>query len=76
MMMRGRLRWARCVGEKGRRKRTLLKKYVAAGIMRVNDEGGDSAERVRVSPAIHQTYLYWAWEVRQSVLDELWRRGG
>jgi hypothetical protein len=63
-------RWERCVGEKGRWRRTLLKKYVQAGIRSVADEGDDEVEGV--SPAIHQTCLHWAWEVRQDVLDRWW----
>jgi hypothetical protein len=63
-------RWARCVGEKGRWRRVLLKKYVAAGIRSVADEGDDEVEGV--SPAIHQTCHHWAWEARQNVLDRAW----
>lgn len=63
-------RWARCVGEKGRWRRVLLKKYVAAGIRTVTDEGNDEVDGV--SPAIHQTCHHWAWEVRQDVLDQAW----
>lgn len=67
-------RWRRCVGETGRWRRALLRKYREAGIRSVNDEGGDEVEGV--SPAIHQTCLHWAWEVKQGVLDEFWRTGG
>jgi hypothetical protein len=63
-------RWARCVGEKGRWRRVLLKKYVAAGIRSVVDEGEDEVDGV--SPAIHQTCHHWAWEVRQDALDQAW----
>ncbi|TID22814.1 zn2+-binding protein melusin contains chord domain protein [Venturia nashicola] len=63
-------RWARCVGDKGRWRRVLLKKYVAAGIRSVTDEGDDEIEGV--SPAIHQTCHHWAWEVRQDILDRAW----
>jgi hypothetical protein len=63
-------RWARCVGEKGRWRRVLLKKYVASGIKSVADEGDDEIEGV--SPAIHQTCHHWAWEVRQDALDKAW----
>jgi hypothetical protein len=63
-------RWSRCVGERGRWRRTLLKKYVQAGINSVVDEDDDGVEGV--SPAIHQTCHHWAWEVRQDVLDRWW----
>jgi hypothetical protein len=63
-------RWSRCVGEKGRWRRTLLKKYVQAGIRSAVDEDDDGVEGV--SPAIHQTCHHWAWEVRQDVLDRWW----
>lgn len=63
-------RWARCVGDKGRWRRVLLKKYIAAGIRSVTDEGDDDIEGV--SPAIHQTCHHWAWEVRQDILDRAW----
>lgn len=63
-------RWKRCVGEKGRWRRTLLKKYVNAGIKSATDDGDDEVEGV--SPAIHQTCHHWAWEVRQDVLDRWW----
>jgi hypothetical protein len=63
-------RWKRCVGETGRWRRTLLKKYQAADIRTVADEGEDDVEGV--SPVIHQTCHHWAWEVRQGALDALW----
>jgi hypothetical protein len=63
-------RWKKCVGERGRWRRTLLKKYVAAGIRSVADDGDDDVEGV--SPAIHQTCHHWAYEVRQDVLDRWW----
>lgn len=63
-------RWARCVGQKGRWRRVLLKKYVVVGIRSVVDEGEDEADGV--SPAIHQTCHHWAWEVRQDALDQAW----
>jgi hypothetical protein len=63
-------RWKRCVGEKGRWKRTLLKKYQQAGIRTVNDEGLEEIEGV--SPAIHQTCLHWAYEIKQDDLDRWW----
>lgn len=67
-------RWSRCVGEKGRWRRALLKKYGALGIRSVmpdmDDEDDD--EKPDVSPTVHQTCLQWAFEVRQSILDEYW----
>ena len=63
-------RWKKCVGDTGRWRRALVKKYVQAGIRSVNDEADDEVEGV--SPAIHQTCLHWAWELKQDVLDEAW----
>jgi len=63
-------RWRKCVGETGRWRRTLLKKYVAAGIRSVADDGDDEIEGV--SPVIHQTCHHWAFEVRQGALDDFW----
>ncbi|KAI1486002.1 hypothetical protein F5X96DRAFT_657292 [Biscogniauxia mediterranea] len=70
-------RWNKCVGENGRWRRALLKKYVQAGIRDMADEdAGDGAagrgERTDLSPAIHQTCHHWAWEVRQEALDRFW----
>lgn len=65
-------RWKNCVGETGRWKNTLLKKYVAAGIRSVADDGDDEIEGV--SPVIHQTCHHWAYEVRQDALDAFWNR--
>ena len=65
-------RWARCVGKTGRWRRTLLKKYVAAGVREVFDDGEEERE---VSPIIHQTCHHWAYEVRQEALDEFWKNG-
>lgn len=65
-------RWSRCVGERGRWRRTLLKRYLQAGVRSVADEGGDEEE---VSPVMHQTCFHWAWEMRQEVLDEVWAKG-
>ncbi|KAG9801601.1 hypothetical protein KCU77_g24106, partial [Aureobasidium melanogenum] len=62
-------RWERCVGERGRWRRMLLKKYLQAGVKTVADEGVDEEE---VSPVMHQTCHQWAWEVRQQSLDEAW----
>lgn len=73
-------RWARCVGPKGRWKRSLLKKYVEMGVHSVfddedDDEDGDGegAKDIRVSPVMHQTCHHWAYQVRQDDLDEAWR---
>jgi hypothetical protein len=63
-------RWVKCAGENGRWRRTLLKKYVLAGIRSVTDEEDDDIEGV--SPVIHQTLHHWAFEIRQNVLDEYW----
>ncbi len=67
-------RWRKCVGETGRWRRMLLKKYVALGIREVFDDGEDE-DQVDVSPVIHQTCTHWAFEVRQNVLDEYWKTG-
>ena len=63
-------RWRKCAGNTGRWRRTLLKKYVSAGMRTVTDEGDDDIEGV--SPAIHQTLHHWAYELRQGVLDQYW----
>jgi hypothetical protein len=65
-------RWARCVGNKGRWKRMLLKKYVEAGVRSVFDDD-DGDEETLVSPVMHQTCLHWAYQVTQEDLDEAWR---
>ena len=65
-------RWRKCVGETGRWRRMLLKKYVALGIREVFDDG-EEEEQVDVSPVMHQTCHHWAFEVRQNVLDAYWR---
>lgn len=67
-------RWRKCVGETGRWRRMLLKKYVALGIREVFDDGEDE-DQVDVSPVMHQTCTHWAFEVRQIVLDEYWKTG-
>lgn len=72
-------RWSKCVGERGRWRRTLLKKYGALGIRSVADEGVDGREEGdgrEVSPVVHQTCFHWAWELRQDVLDRFWEGGG
>ncbi|KAH9899002.1 hypothetical protein F4778DRAFT_792397 [Xylariomycetidae sp. FL2044] len=69
-------RWRKCVGETGRWRRALLKKYVQMGIRSVADEGDDDeGERGDVSPVVHQTCHHWAWEVRQEALDRFWAEG-
>ena len=59
-------RWARCVGETGRWRRTLLKKYKLAGVRTVWDDGEDDDESdgkvvKKLSPVVHQTCHHWAW---------------
>ncbi|KAI2465991.1 hypothetical protein F4781DRAFT_407163 [Annulohypoxylon bovei var. microspora] len=70
-------RWRKCVGETGRWRRTLLKKYVQMGIRSVTDEGDDEDEEHTgdVSPVVHQTCHHWGWEVRQEALDRFWAEG-
>ncbi|KAH8156114.1 hypothetical protein CIB48_g12135 [Xylaria polymorpha] len=60
-------RWRKCVGETGRWRRPLLKKYVQNGIRTVTDEDEEVDEKRDVSPVVHQTchHHHWAWEVRQ-----------
>ena len=53
----------------------LLKKYVAAGVREVFDDGEEEEAR-EVSPVMHQTCHHWAFEVRQEVLDEHWAEVG
>ncbi|KAI9664235.1 MAG: hypothetical protein M1831_002414 [Alyxoria varia] len=65
-------RWAKCVGESGRWRRALLRKFIATGVRTVWDDGEDD-DTPEVSPVIHQTCHHWAFEVRQDVLDEFWR---
>ncbi|KAL6720089.1 hypothetical protein ACLMJK_002010 [Lecanora helva] len=52
-------RWRNCVGETGRWRRMLLKKYVTMGIREVFDDGEDE-EQNDVSPVMHQTCHHWA----------------
>ncbi|KAF2146908.1 uncharacterized protein K452DRAFT_283111 [Aplosporella prunicola CBS 121167] len=68
-------RWRKCVGETGRWRRILLKKYVAMGVRSVFDEGGDDDAKGDVSPVVHQTCHHWAYEVRQEALDRFWEEG-
>ncbi|KAI5919275.1 hypothetical protein F4810DRAFT_687954 [Camillea tinctor] len=66
-------RWRKCVGDHGRWRRALLKRYVQAGIRNLADEDyAEGRERSDLSPAIHQTCHHWAWEVRQEALDRFW----
>lgn len=67
-------RWQKCVGNTGRWRRMLLKKYVAMGVKEVFDDG-EEEESVEVSPVMHQTCHHWAFEVRQGILDEFWKTG-
>ena len=67
-------RWRKCVGETGRWRRMLLKKYGTTGVREVWDDG-EEEEGKEVSPVMHQTCHHWAFEVRQGVLDEYWRSG-
>ncbi|KAF7514053.1 hypothetical protein GJ744_004378 [Endocarpon pusillum] len=64
-------RWKKCVGESGRWRRMLLKKYGALGVREVFDDGADE-DAPEVSPVMHQTCHHWAFEVRQNVLDDFW----
>lgn len=69
-------RWKKCVGETGRWRRTLLKKYLQNGIRSVFDEDDhDDGEKGDVSPVVHQTCHHWAYEVRQDALDRFWAEG-
>lgn len=69
-------RWKKCVGETGRWRRILLKKYVQQGIRSVFDEGdNEDDEKGDVSPVVHQTCHHWAYEVRQEALDRFWDEG-
>jgi hypothetical protein len=68
-------RWKKCVGETGRWRRMLLKKYMHLGVREVFDDGADE-DAPEVSPVMHQTCHHWAFEVRQEHLDELWRTRG
>lgn len=67
-------RWRKCVGETGRWRRMLLKKYVSMGIREVFDDGEDEEGR-DVSPVMHQTCHHWAYEVRQGDLERFWNTG-
>lgn len=67
-------RWRKCVGETGRWRRTLLKKYLSMGIREVFDDG-EEEDSNDVSPVIHQTCHHWAYEVRQGDLEQYWATG-
>lgn len=67
-------RWKKCVGETGRFRRTLLKKYVQMGVKEVWDDGEDEEGR-EISPVVHQTCHHWAFEVRQGDLERFWKNG-
>ena len=64
-------RWKKCVGETGRWRRLLLKKYKVMGVRHVFDDGEEEDPR-EVSPVMHQTCHHWAFEVKQEILDALW----
>ena len=66
-------RWKKCVGQTGRWRRILLKKYVSMGVREVFDDGAEEQEEV--SPVMHQTCHHWAFMVTQEVLDEYWKTG-
>lgn len=68
-------RWRKCVGETGRWRRMLLKKYMQSGVREVFDDGEED-DAVEVSPVMHQTCHHWAFEVRQEHLDAYWASGG
>lgn len=68
-------RWKKCVGETGRWKRMLLKKYMQSGVREVFDDGEEETAE-EVSPVIHQTCHHWAMEIRQEDLDAYWASGG
>lgn len=68
-------RWKKCVGETGRWRRMLLKKYMQLGVREVFDDGADE-DTPEVSPVMHQTCHHWAFEVRQDHLDAFWAAGG
>ena len=67
-------RWKNCVGDTGRWRRMLLKKYMSMGIREVFDDGEDD-EGTDVSPVMHQTCHHWAYEVRQGDLERFWNTG-
>lgn len=68
-------RWKKCVGETGRWRRMLLKKYVSSGVRDVFDDGEEGEDTKEVSPVIHQTCHHWAFCLTQDVLDTFWNIG-
>ena len=69
-------RWSRCVGDRGRWRRALLKQYGRLGIRDVMNFGEEDEEDAPdVSPVVSQTCHHWAFEVRQDVLDDYWNGG-
>lgn len=68
-------RWKKCVGETGRWRRMLLKKYMQLGVRTTFDDGEDE-DTPEVSPVMHQTCHHWAFEVRQEHLDAFYASGG
>ncbi|KAL9115368.1 MAG: hypothetical protein Q9227_000689 [Pyrenula ochraceoflavens] len=76
-------RWRKCVGQTGRWRRMLLKRYGIEGQRSVCDpdaleDKAENSERalVSVSPVMHQTCLHWAWTLTQEVLDDYWHEQG
>nr|POE53537.1 hypothetical protein CFP56_28759 [Quercus suber] len=67
-------RWKKCVGETGRFRRTLLKKYVQMGVREVWDDGEDEDSK-DISPVVHQTCHHWGFEITQWNLDRFWKEG-
>ncbi|PNS20396.1 hypothetical protein CAC42_5846 [Sphaceloma murrayae] len=63
-------RWERCVGERGRWRRALVKGFLKKGVKSVADEGDE--EEQEVSPVLCQTCHHWGWEMRQEYLDRVW----
>lgn len=64
-------RWKKCVGERGRWKTMLLKRYKIAGVRKVCAVTDN--EEMLVSPVMHQTCHHWAYEMTAKDLDEAWR---
>ncbi|KAK5133625.1 hypothetical protein LTR08_007573 [Meristemomyces frigidus] len=64
-------RWRKCVGETGRWRRMLLKKYRMLGVREVFDDGAEE-DAPEVSPVMHQTCFHWGWEIRQGELERYW----
>lgn len=66
-------RWKKCVGDKGRWKTMLLKRYKVAAVRAVCAPADDG--EMEVSPVMHQTCHHWAYEMKQTDLDQAWRLG-